>query len=107
MVTSDPKLGNRMLRSWRSSHGKGQRQAHGGVSTHVALLEAFLVRKLAIPFPAITFLDVVSQKSERSKTQNPANDQIMQQLMGKVLNKMFALCTHPKKFCTFFFQRCL
>lgn len=101
-MTSDPKLGNRMLRSWRSSHGKGQRQAHGGVSTHVALLETFLVRKLAIPF-----LDVVSQKSERSKTQNPSNDQIMQQLMGKVLNKMFALCTHPKKFCTFFFQRCL
>ena len=53
MVTSDPKLGNRMLRRWKSSPVKGQRQANGCASTHVAPLQAFLVRKLAIAFPAM------------------------------------------------------
>lgn len=52
MVASDPKLENRMLRSWRSSPVKGQRQANGHASTCVALLVAFFVRMLAIAFPA-------------------------------------------------------
>lgn len=52
VVTSEPKLGKRMLRSWRSSHVKGQRQANGNSSTCVVPLVVFRIRKLAIAFPA-------------------------------------------------------
>lgn len=46
---------------WRSSPVKSQRQVHGCASPHVALLPAFLVRKLAIAFPAMLNTDKTFQ----------------------------------------------